>query len=146
MSKNLKIKIGDVCISIIWDFQGCSGAVLPAYRPFVEDGNTDIMLRLHHGVPDAPIGKEVFDCSPIWTLYRQNELSVIKIFDQLSVPDKTLVYKLPLINADLYYNGNHGQSLDPFDGPVMELLMINYLAQRNGVILHGCGIEMVGEG
>ena len=39
-----------------------------------------------------------------------------------------------------------GQFIDPFFGPIIELLMINYLAQGYGLIIHACGIEYDSKG
>jgi len=76
MSKNLKIRIGDVSISIEGDAQMSDWEIVPAYRPFIWPGETDISLRLHQGVPGDLAGEKVFDCPPIWTLYRHDGTSV----------------------------------------------------------------------
>ena len=77
MPKGLNIKIADVSIAIEgygdWD-------VAPAYGPFIVPGRTEISLRLNRGIPDTLDGQKVFDCPPIWALYRQNETSIIKMF------------------------------------------------------------------
>ena len=141
MSKNLEIRIGDVSISIEGDFQKSNWEIPPAYRPFIRLGKTDMSLRLHQGAPDALVGEKVFDCPPIWTLYRQNGTSVIRIFHTLSDPERTLVLPRYLEKADLYFADKSCRFIDPFYGPTMELLMVNYLAQGRGVIIHSCGIE-----
>jgi hypothetical protein len=53
-----------------------------------------------------------------------------------------LVHPVQFKRADLYFTEPGGQFVDPFFGPTMELLMINYLAQGYGVIIHACGIEL----
>jgi hypothetical protein len=146
MSKELKITIGDVSISIEGDAQISDWEIAPAYLPFIAPGGTDISLRLHQGVPDTMAGEKVFDCPPIWTLYRQNGASVIKIFQELSDLERTLVLSSHLEKADLYFADKSGPFLDPFYGPTMELLMVNYLAQGRGVIIHSCGIASNGGG
>jgi hypothetical protein len=146
MPKNLKIRIGDVSISIQGDAQISDWEIAPAYRPFIGPGKTDISLRLHQGVPDTLVGEKVFDCPPIWTLYRQDETSFIRIFDGLSGLERTLVLPPHLESADLYFAGKSGHFNDPFYGPTMELLMVNYLAQGRGVIIHSCAIASKGRG
>jgi len=146
MSKELEITIGDVSISIEGDAQISDWEIPPAYRPFIGPGKTDISLRLHRGVPDTLVGKKVFDCPPIWTLYRQNGTSVIKIFQELSGLKRTLVLPRHPEKADLYFLDKSDPFLDPFYGPTMELLMVNYLAQGRGVIIHSCGIASNGGG
>ncbi len=146
MTKNLKIRIGDVSISIQGDAQTSDWEITPAYLPFIAPGETDISLRLHQGLPHTLVGERVFDCPPIWTLYRQNGASVIKIFDKLSGLERTLVLSSHLEKTDLYFSDKSGPFLDPFYGPTMELLMVNYLAQGRGVIIHSCGIARNGRG
>ncbi len=146
MSKNFQINIADVSISIQGDCQESDWEISPAYRPFIGPGKTDISLRVHHGLPDTLVGERVFDCLPIWTLYRENGTSVIKIFQELSGQERTLVLPRRLEKADLYLVNKSGQFNNPFYGPVMELLMVNYLAKGRGAIIHSCGIAMNGRG
>jgi len=141
MLENLKISIGDVSISIEGDVQKAGWKIPPAYCPFIWLGKTDMSLRLHKGAPGTLVGEKVFDCPPIWTLYRQNGTSVIRIFHKLSEPERTLVLPRHLEKADLYFADKSCRPVDPFYGPTMELLMVNYLAQGRGVIIHSCGIE-----
>jgi hypothetical protein len=146
MSKEFRIRIGEVCISIEGDAQTSDWEIAPAYRPFIWPGEADIKLRLHRGLPGTLGGEKVFDCPPIWTLYRQNGTSIIRIFDRLSGLQRTLVLPRHLEKTDLYFADKSGPFLDPFYGPTMELLMVNYLAQGRGVIIHSCGIARNGKG
>jgi hypothetical protein len=146
MPKELKITIGDVSISIEGDAQTSDWEITPAYLPFIAPGETDISLRLHQGLLHTLVGERVFDCPPIWSLYRQDGTSVIKIFDKLSGLERTLVLSSHLEKTDLYFSDKSGPFLDPFYGPTMELLMVNYLAQGRGAIIHSCGIVRNGGG
>ena len=123
-----------------------SWVVPPAYLPFIGSGQSEICLRLHRQKSRLPAGAKTFSSPPIWTLYRHNNLSTIKIFDELDVPGLTLIFDDHLQTADLYPADPIGPLPDPFNGPTMELLMINYLAPGRGVILHACGIERGGKG
>ena len=152
VSKELKIRIADICTSIEGNGKKWDLEITPAYRPFIGFGNTDIKLRLHQGVCGIQVGEKVFDCPPIWTLYRQNAMSVIKIFDRFPGLERTLVLPSDLEKTDLYFAHKYGPFVNPFYGPTMELLMVNYLAQGRGVIIHSCavarnrrGILFVGE-
>jgi hypothetical protein len=51
-----------------------------------------------------------------------------------------------LKDVDLYFPDPSGRFLHPFFGPTIELLMINYLAKSNSIIVHACGIELAGRG
>ena len=146
MSESLKVRIGDVTICIEGDVQKKHWAIPPAYRPFIGPGKTAITLRLHKGIPETTLGEKVFDSPPIWTLYRKNGTLTIKIFDTFSDLKRALVLTRHLEKADLYCADKSGRFCNPFYGPTMELLMVNYMAQARGVIIHSCGIARSGSG
>ena len=141
--KNVIIRIGDVAISIEGQV---AGEIAPAYLPFVAQGKTDISLRLHHGLPDMVVGEKVFESPPIWTLYRENGASVIKLFPEMADLQRTLFLPQNLKQADLYFGDDSIRFIDPYFGPIIELLLIHYLAQERGIILHACGIVSEGKG
>jgi hypothetical protein len=137
MPSNLAIKIGNVTISIGGEV---SGEIAPAYLPFIGQGKTDISLRLHRGIPNMVVGEKVFESPPIWTLYRENGDSVIRLFPEMADLQRTLLLPHHLKHADLYFANASTRFIDPYFGPTIELLLMHYLAQQRGVILHGCGI------
>jgi hypothetical protein len=141
MSENSTIIIGDITVSIEGEV---SGEIAPAYLPFVARGETDISLRLHLGIPDMVVGEKIFDSPPIWTLYRENGTSSIIFFPEMGDLQRTLLLPHHLKHADLTFADNCIRFIDPFFGPTIELLLIHYLAQERGVILHACGI-IIGE-
>jgi len=137
MSNNLAIKIGNVTISI----EGkVFGEIAPAYLPFMGQGKTDISLRLHRGIHDMEVGEKVFESPPIWTLYRENGNSLIRLFPEMADLQRTLFLPHHLRHADLYFTDDCIRFINPYFGPTLELLLIHYLAQERGVILHACGI------
>jgi hypothetical protein len=140
------IRIGDVPIAVESDARLPDWEILPAYRPFITDGDAEIVLGLHSGIPDISPGKQVFDSSPIWTLHRHGDTSVFKIFENYSGLKRLLVLPPDLSRADLYFEEKYDHFMNPFAGPAMELLMINYLVRAGGVILHACSIEHRGKG
>lgn len=146
MSRNLNITIADVSIAIEGD--SWEGEIAPSYSPFIapHTGETDISLRLHRGDSYTSAGEKVFDCPPIWTLHRQNGKTIINIFHELADQERTLVIPRHLEWADLYFPYKSGPFVDPFYGPTMELLMVNYLAQGKGAIIHSCGIATNSKG
>jgi len=137
MSKDLAIRIGDVGISIEGQV---SGEIAPTYLPFVAQGKTDISLRLHRGIPDMEVGEKVFESPPIWTLYRENGTSVIRLFPGMADLQRTLFLPHHFKHAHLYFADDCIRFKNPYFGPTLELLLIHYLAQERGVILHACGI------
>ena len=143
MSKDVAIRIGDVAISIKGQV---SGEIAPAYLPFVAQGKTDISLRLHHGIHDHVVGEKVFESPPIWTLYRDNGMSAIRLFPEKGDLQRTLFLPRHLKHADLYFADDSIRFIDPYFGPTIELLLMHYLAQERGVILHACGIVIEDRG
>ena len=142
----MNIGIGDISIGIDWEGPRTIPHIPPAYRPFIRSGKPDIRLRVHPAALQPPFGEKVFECSPIWKLYRRHQQSIIKIFDGLAVPGMTLQFPAHVDRADLYPADDNGSAADPFWGPVLELLTIKNLARGRGVILHACGIEQDGKG
>jgi hypothetical protein len=146
MSKNLTYRIADISISIEGEVLESDLNIPPAYRPFVANGKGDIRLRLQREEPDILLKEKVFACPPIWTLFRHKTISIIKLFATRPDLKRTLVLQPGLEQADLYLANGSDLCLDPFHGPVMELLMVNYLAQGRGVIIHGCAVSLDGRG
>lgn len=146
MPSNLKIKVGDITTAIKWQSRQFELVTPCSYQSFICDGRADLHLELHLGVPELELGNKCFDSPPIWSLYRKGAESVVKIFDTYPRLQRVLVMPHQFKRADLYFTAPGGQFIDPFFGPVMELLMINYLAQGYGVIIHACGIDFNGKG
>jgi hypothetical protein len=146
MPPNLNVKIGDITTTVEWKSEHFDLAVPQSYQPFISDGQSDLRLGLHFGTPEQGLGSISFDSSPIWRLYRSADASIVNIFHAYPGLQRFLVLPLQFIRADLYFTAPDGQFIDPFFGPTMELLMINYLAQGYGVILHACGVDFNGNG
>ena len=146
MSNNIDLSIGDTSISIDTGRINQPIDIPPAYSPFVRKEDAELSLNLHPGDPDIADGSKVFEGQPIWALCSSNGNSVLKIYNNMPGLERSLVLAEDFAAADLYFLDNTGQLIDPFIGPTLELLMINYLAQGRGVIIHSCGIEKNGEG
>ena len=142
------LEIGDVAISFAGRGREPVGEIETAYRAFVTDREPDIEVLMRQGCPIAPMGNRIFDNPPIWSMYRQNATVAIQIFHHLASQEqkRTLVFSHPLRTADLCFHGKSCQFTSPSYGPTLELLMINYLAQGKGVVIHTCGIERAGKG
>jgi len=142
MATVLHVRIGDVSISLEGDvLKGRCESAFP-YEPFFRDGKPDVRLYLHRGRFDTSGGEKVFECPPIWSLYRQNGRSFLEIFADLPGLERTLVLRHSQESADLYFSDTSDRFIDPFFGPTMELLMVHTLARGRGIILHGCGIAI----
>ena len=146
MTQNLTLSIADILISVE-DEGRTSGWPIPLeYRSFELPGAPDIRLRLHRGSPAVIPAEEVFHCPPIWSLARRNGLSFVKIYGDLRGLERTLVLSDRLESADVYFSGVAPTGGDLFYGPTLELLLLNYLAQGRGAILHSCAVARDGRG
>jgi hypothetical protein len=142
MTTVLKVRIGGVSVSIEGDVsKGRCESALP-YEPFFRDGKPDVRLCLHRGRFDTSGSEKVFECPPIWSLYRRNGRSFLEIFSDLPGLERTLVLLHSRESADLYFSDTSDRFIDPFFGPTLELLMVHTLARGRGIILHGSGIAM----
>jgi hypothetical protein len=146
MAKQITLEIASVCIEIEsedgideWDIDS-------AYRTFVSNRKADIHLRMRRGNPALSGSEQVFDSLPIWTLHRQGDTTAFKIFDQLNGQKRILSFDSDIHTANLFFPDADGEFVDPFYGPTLELLMIEYLAQDRGMIVHACGIDNGGRG
>ena len=146
MSKNIKFRVGDELVSIA-GYSLDQGEKIPeAYLPFVSHGKTDLSVRFLRGEPEIEDEQKQFESPPIWTLYNSNGTRIIRIYENMPGQERIIVLPSGSNSADLYFPTDTDIAVDPFSGPTLELLMINYLAQGRGVIIHGCGIEKDEEG
>jgi len=146
MVKRITIEIAGVCIAIESEAELDDWDIDAAYRPFLSNRKADIHLRMLLGNPAISGATQVFDSSPIWTLHRLGETSAFKIYDQLNDEKRILVSDLDIQTAKLYFPSTAGEFVNPFYGPTLELLLIQYLAQGRGLIVHACGIDGGGGG
>jgi hypothetical protein len=146
MPQTLNLAIGDISFALEW--QGFHGKwdIPSAYQPFIGAGQPDIRLVLHKNPPEIRSGKKIFDSPPIWSLFRYQDKSAIKIFENFEGLQRTLILPPRLDEAELFFNASGSRFMDPFFGPTLGLLMINCLARQKGVILHTCGIAQDGNG
>ena len=146
MTENLTFKIGDIGIALDGEPQIKQSEIKAAYRPFISTDPADIQLRMHVDSSGIPAGEKVFDSSPIWALYRQNDVLIIKLFETMNGLNRSLCISRDCNRADLYFTEPNGSFIDPFFGPTIELLMVNYLARVGSIIVHACGVDYRGKG
>ncbi|UCD72022.1 MAG: hypothetical protein JSW70_03250 [Syntrophobacterales bacterium] len=151
MKRKIRIRIAEITIAIEWEDRNLHCRLHPTYQPFRSNGKSDIVLRLREATQDIPLGKKIFDCAPVWTLYRRNGYRIIKLFTDEWDPsiERVMVMNPSLYRGELYVKKPADESsfaIEPFSGVTAELLMVHYLAQGKGVLLHSCGIELDGKG
>jgi len=140
MTNHITIEIAGISIAIESEGGLDDWDVEAAYRPFVCDRQADIHLRMLPGNQAISGAEQIFDSSPVWTLHRQGDASVFKIFDHLNDQKRILVLDPDIQTAKLYFPNPDSNFVNPFYGPTIELLLIQYLAQERGMIVHASGI------
>jgi len=146
MTENLAIRIADIGIAFDGEPRIKCDEIQPAYRPFISSNKPDVHLRMHLDAPQIEVGEKIFESSPIWTLYREGENFIIKLFEKMNGLKRTLRISKDFTVADLYFTEPNGSFNNPFFGPIIELLMVNYLAQIDSMIVHACGVDCKGKG
>jgi hypothetical protein len=146
MPDNLTFKIGDIGLALDGEPRIKQSEIRAAYRPFISIDDPNIALRMHMGSSGIPGGEKIFDSLPIWALYRQKHGLIIKLFETMNGLKRSLCISQDFNQADLYFTEPNGSFLDPFFGPTIELLMVNYLASVGSIIVHSCGIDYRGKG
>ncbi len=146
MAKSVTIEIAGVAVTIDSEAGLDEWDVDAAYRPFVCSRKADIQLHMRRGDPAISGSAPVFDSSPVWTLHRQGQATAFKIFAHLNDQKRILVLDSDIQTANLYFPSPDGEFVDPFYGPTLELLLIQYLARERGMIVHACGINDQGRG
>jgi hypothetical protein len=146
MTENLTICIGDVGISVDGEPNINPGEIKTGYRSFLCINKPDILLRMHLDVPQISVSEKIFESTQIWTLYRQGEDFIINLFEKMNGLKRILRIPRDFTTADLYFTEPNGSFNDPFFGPTIELLMVNYLSLSSSMIVHSCGIDYEGKG
>jgi hypothetical protein len=159
--KSANLQIGQVVISVRGEDACPSFCFQPAHQRFlVETAIPDLALRVHYQEPPAqPLGEKLFDSGSHWSLYRHGENYLVALGIDVSHPRP---YRLAVLDqawrsGDLFispgqYPSESGApeevaTVNPFEYPLDELLIVNILARRRlGVIVHACGIREQGQG
>lgn len=118
------------------------------YRPFLAYADEDMRLSLREGPPSGGVGTKCFYAEPIWSFQRSEDTSITEIFCDPRFPDQARTLKLSHSRrrAELCFHHDSGILSDPFYGPTLELLIAQYLARGEGIIVHACGIDQRGRG
>ena len=112
----------------------------------VDDPKPDIEIQAawDHLSKDAG-GEMVFDAGGSWNLARSNGHYLLDFFTPLhgDVPYKRLTVSHDWSRGRVALHREFYQAerpVRPLDYPLDELLLVHYLSQRSGVIMHGCGV------
>ncbi len=146
LSKQLKITIGDIGISVIAN----KGFKIDSdYSLFLSQSRPEVILHAHYGfIPKIELGEKIFD-SQLWALHRSNEKFILCVHDpepHSSSIIKLGVFQLNFESGDIYLGKEASRTDSPLYYPLDQILMISLLSQGKGLLIHSCGIDNSGEG
>jgi hypothetical protein len=134
----------------------------PAHEIFrIDQDNPHIRLRYHYGRLPQVAGALLFDSGGLWKWYRRDDVNIIAIAFPAypDAPFRVAVLDASLSRGDIFIQDlSQGMdkpdiryhqgllALDPFEYPLDEVLLVHYLAQGRGVLVHACGIALDGQG
>ncbi len=137
-SQEVRLTIGGITFAAVFPESAEEVILHPSYIAYVSDNEPDIFIRARY--EDAQItqadGQKIFQAGPNWSMERcDGKFLVTTMFEQAicSADFRHIDLILPRIR----------DKEDPsffFAYPISEIIMINYLAQNRGILLHSCGI------
>lgn len=130
----------------------------PAYHTFRKvlhrEKTPDISLIVDTGrIPDTGSTGLLFDSNESWTMFRRGNLYSLDFHPpEFSRPFWRAVMKQSFTEVTVYCDGSlfknpNGIGIaNPVCYPLDQILLMHYLATRDGLIVHGAGIELKGKG
>lgn len=143
MQKELKLRIADIVISVIFEDKIQSSKVDGSYEYFLTNSKPDISFYTRYGyIPKSKLGEKVFDAGTTWSFYQNNGKYILK------TSSKAVILESDFRCGDIYIRaqGRKRKVEYPLNYPLGEVLMINLLAQKRGVMIHSCGVSSKGQG
>lgn len=143
MQKELKVGIADIVISVIFEDKNQRSEIGESYKYFLTNSKPDISLYTHYGyIPKSKLGEKVFDTGTTWSFYQNNGKYILK------TSSKAVILESDFKCGDIYIRaqGRKRKVEYPLNYPLGEVLMINLLAQKRGVMIHSCGVSDKGQG
>jgi hypothetical protein len=136
-------RIGGVTLGV----RGSDAEVTDPLAKFVvapTDADIEVVARHVHEI-EPPHGAQLFDSSAVWRLYDDGDAHRIDchslLFGEMPYKSARVSRDLRTVDVRVRVAGH-----DPLEFPLDELLVNAYLAPRNGVELHSCGIIDGGQG
>lgn len=143
MQKELKVGIADIVISVIFEDKIQSSEVDGSYEYFLTNSKPDISFYTRYGyIPKSKLGEKVFDTGTTWSFYQNNGKYILK------TSSKAVILESDFKCGDIYIRaqGRKRKVEYPLNYPLGEVLMVNLLAQKRGVMIHSCGVSNKGQG
>jgi len=152
--KELKIAIGDIVFSAISNDHDLRLGVDARYEQFITNAVPDVVLCHYGYLLYQNVGEKIFDSGGNWRLFRSDGKLIFHLYLSPSnpIPDKIAVLESNFKSVDIYFKKKPEipsittPTINPFQYPLDELLIINLLSLGLGVLVHACGIRIKGRG
>ena len=155
-SDSCRLRIAGIGIELNWEGTRMSEeATQKFYRPFLAKGKSHSQLRIHCGEPPRLVPEAtVFDAvRNHWQLSRLNGRYLLELFDTWPPHAKvqSALMALDFSQGEVYRRPDKGLperswSLSRLMRPFGEILLVNLLSQRRGVLVHGLAVSDGGRG
>ncbi len=159
-SKTLSIRLADITMT----FSGSDFRPLPdVYRPFIthrihshpkpsgsKGEGTGMMLIVKKGIPSPGGHRLVLDCET-WKVFALPRRWLFTFHPDATTrkPAQVVIIDKHFSRGELFYNPVPRGTVrfpNPFVHPMLEVLFVPLLAQRQGILCHACGIVDNGKG
>jgi hypothetical protein len=148
---HVKLNIADLSISVSSADRSQKFEIPDPYDQFVANcKDTDLTLKAHFRMPAMELGKEIFS-SGCWGLYANNGFRVFKLAPKIWGPSPIRLGVLgeDFRTGDIYCRDDYLEESAaesdkhgfPFGYPLDEMVILNILSQKSGIIVHACGIS-----
>jgi len=153
--KELKIEIGDIVFSAVSKDSDLRLEADARYKQFISSSMPDVVLSAHYGnLRRQKVGERIFDSGDYWSLFRSDGKLIFCLFSYPfnAVPDRMAVLESNFKSIDIYFKKKPeipsitNPTINPFQYPLDELLMINLMSSGLGVLIHACGIRIKDRG
>jgi hypothetical protein len=156
------LRIADIVIEAIPAAPGFMLQLGSAHQIFqVNQADPHITLSYRYGLLPEIEGALLFDSGGLWKYFRKNNNNIISLAfpDFPDAPFRVAVLDASLSQGDIFIQSLDQNIvkpdirydkglivLDPFEYPLDEVVLVHYLAQGRGVLLHACGVMLEGQG
>jgi hypothetical protein len=151
MSKQIRLELGGQ----VFCLKNPEELYIPErFKPFLTEGSEGAWIdsRVCKGVRFSEIpGELVFDSQSSWKLYRNDDQCTFVFHSGTDDPRpyRALTFKKGTNRYEILTNLETliGPSfVNPFDNPILRLLLLSHLSEGNGLSVHGCGVNCEGKG
>ncbi len=143
------MRIGGAVVDISCADAGKHFHIENDYRRFFTDEGPDIRISVHYGnLPESDHRDLLFSTGITWDMFEEDEKYVLRVGYKIAgefVVQRMAVAARDFKSGDIYL----GETADgvfpyPWNYPLDELFMINYLSLNEGALIHSCGVERNG--